>query len=61
LVRAVNRVGVEEDFRSNDYYGQSSFHTRRGEVVGSMADDHKEELIVRDLVLDLIRTVRRTC
>jgi beta-ureidopropionase len=59
-VGTVNRVGVEEEFGPNDYYGQSYFCTPRGELVGAMADAHKEELLVRDLDLDLIRTVRNT-
>lgn len=58
FVGTINRVGIEEDFGPNDYYGQSYFCNPRGEFVGEVGDAYKEELIVRDLDLDLIREVR---
>jgi N-carbamoylputrescine amidase len=58
FVGTINRVGIEKDFGANDYYGQSYFCTPRGEFVGDVGDAHEEELIVRDLDLDLIREVR---
>jgi beta-ureidopropionase len=58
FVGTINRVGIEKDLGSNDYYGQSYFCTPRGELVGEPGDAHKEELILRDLDLDLIREVR---
>jgi len=58
FVGTINRVGIEDDFGPNDYYGQSYFCTPRGEFVGEVGDAHTEELIVRDLNLDLIREVR---
>lgn len=58
FVGTINRVGTEKDFGPNDYYGQSYFCTPRGEFVGEVGDAYKEELIVRDLDLDLIREVR---
>ena len=58
FVGTINRVGVEEDFGDNDYYGQSYFCTPRGEFVGDVGDTHAEELLVRDLDLDIIREVR---
>lgn len=60
FVGTINRVGIEKDFGSNDYYGQSYFCTPRGEFVGDVGDAFKEELIVRDLDLDLIKEVRDT-
>lgn len=60
FVGTINRVGKEEEFGPNDYYGQSYFCTPRGEFVGEIGDAYKEELIVRDLDLDLIREVRNT-
>ncbi|MCR4404032.1 MAG: acyltransferase [Candidatus Acetothermia bacterium] len=60
FVGTINRVGKEEEFGPNDYYGQSYFCTPRGEFVGEVGDAYKEELIVRDLDLDLIREVRNT-
>lgn len=58
FVGTINRAGIEEDLGPNDYYGQSYFCTPRGEFVGEVGDAYKEELIVRDLDLDLIREVR---
>jgi beta-ureidopropionase len=60
FVGTINRVGIEEEFGPNDYYGQSYFCTPRGEFVGEVGDPYKEELIIRDLDLDLIREVRNT-
>ena len=57
FVGTINRVGVEP-LGDNDYYGQSYFCTPRGEFVGDVGDTHKEELLVRDLDLDLIQEVR---
>ncbi|NOX63679.1 MAG: acyltransferase [Chloroflexi bacterium] len=67
FVGTINRVGVEEEFGPNDYYGQSYFCTPRGEFVTTLGDrddlpglgdPYEEELIVRDLNFDLIREVR---
>jgi len=58
FVGTINRVGIEQDLGSNDYYGQSYFCTPRGEFVGEVGDAYKEELIVRDLDLGLLREVR---
>jgi N-carbamoylputrescine amidase len=60
FVGTINRVGIEQELGKNDYYGQSYFCTPRGEFIGEVADAYKEELVVRDLDLDLIRTVRDT-
>ncbi len=60
FVGTINRVGVEEPFGANDYYGQSYFCNPRGEFIGELGDPYKEELIVRDLDLELIREVRST-
>jgi len=58
FVGTINRVGIEKDIGANDYYGQSYFCTPRGEFVGEVGDTNKEELILRDLDLDLISEVR---
>jgi len=60
FVGTINRVGKEEEFGPNDYYGQSYFCTPRGEFVGDIGDAYKEELLVRDLDMDLVRQVRNT-
>ncbi|MFB8227724.1 nitrilase-related carbon-nitrogen hydrolase [Cellulosimicrobium sp. NPDC055967] len=56
-VGASNRVGVE-DLGDDDFYGTSYFVDPEGAFVGDPADDHEEELVVRDLDLDLLRVVR---
>ena len=60
FVGTINRVGIEEDIGPNDFYGQSYFCTPRGEFVGDVGDAYDEELLVRDLDLDLIQEVRQT-
>ena len=60
FVGTINRVGIEEELGPNDFYGQSYFCTPRGELVGDVGHDYDEELLVRDLDLDLIQEVRQT-
>jgi beta-ureidopropionase len=60
FVGTINRVGIEKDLGTNDFYGQSYFCTPRGEFVGDVGHDYDEELIVRDLDLSLVREVRDT-
>jgi len=60
FVGTINRIGQEPDLGSNDYYGCSYFCDPRGQFVGALASDKAEELIVRDLPLDLVREVRNT-
>ncbi|MDJ0961033.1 MAG: nitrilase-related carbon-nitrogen hydrolase [Acidimicrobiia bacterium] len=59
FVGAINRVGTEA-FGDNDYYGSSYFVDPRGQLVGAAASDAEDELLIRDLDLDLIGQVRRT-
>ena len=58
-VGTINRVGIEP-LGEDDFYGQSYFCDPRGQFVGAVGDAHKEELIVRDLDLDMIEQVRQT-
>jgi N-carbamoylputrescine amidase len=60
FVGTINRVGIEADLGDNDFYGQSYFCTPRGEFVGEVGHDYDEELLVRNLDLDLIQEVRQT-
>lgn len=69
FVGTINRVGVEAELGENDFYGQSYFCTPRGEFVTTLGerndlpgqgDPYEEELIIRDLDLDLIKEVRDT-
>ncbi|MEV4561439.1 nitrilase-related carbon-nitrogen hydrolase [Kitasatospora sp. NPDC049285] len=57
-VAAINRVGVEE-YGDNEFYGTSYFVDPRGKFVGEPASDRDEELVVRDLDLDVIDEVRQ--
>jgi len=57
FIAAINRVGTEE-YGENDFYGSSYFVDPRGQMVGEVASDKEEELVVRDLDFDLIDTVR---
>ncbi|MDX2811080.1 acyltransferase [Streptomyces sp. PA03-5A] len=59
FVAAINRVGQEPDYGDNDFYGTSYFVDPRGQFVGDVASDKEEQLIVRDLDLDLIPAVRQ--
>ena len=59
FVGAINRVG-SEPYGDNDFYGSSYFVDPRGQFVGEPASDTEEELVVRDLDMDMIDTVRKT-
>jgi N-carbamoylputrescine amidase len=58
FIGAINRVGIEPDFGDNDFYGTSYFVDPEGKFVGDVGHDHDPELIVRDLDLGLLDTVR---
>jgi beta-ureidopropionase len=57
FIGAINRVG-SEPLGDNDFYGQSYFVDPEGKFVGDVGDTHEPELIVRDLDLSLLHTVR---
>lgn len=57
FVAAINRVGVEP-LGDDDFYGQSYFVDPLGNIVGDKGHPHDNELIVRDLDLDLLEKVR---
>ncbi len=59
FVAAINRVGTEP-FGDNDFYGSSYFCDPRGQVIDNPASDTDEELLVRDLDLDMVDQVRTT-
>ena len=58
FIGAINRVG-KEPFGDNDFYGSSYFVDPRGQIIGDSASDTEEELVIRDLDLDLIEEVRQ--
>jgi N-carbamoylputrescine amidase len=53
----INRVGVEPPWNIGRFYGSSYFVNPRGEILASASED-KDELVVADLDLDMIDTVR---
>ena len=59
FVGAINRVGVEE-LGENNFYGSSYFVNPRGQIVGDVASDSDDEVIVRDLDMSVLSDVRRT-
>ncbi|MGH9067065.1 MAG: nitrilase-related carbon-nitrogen hydrolase [Acidimicrobiales bacterium] len=59
FVGAINRVGVE-DLGENEFYGGSYFADPRGQLVGEAASADDDEVVVRDLDMDLLEEVRRT-
>ncbi|HLT95530.1 MAG TPA: nitrilase-related carbon-nitrogen hydrolase [Acidimicrobiia bacterium] len=59
FIGAINRVG-KEPYGDNDFYGSSYFVDPRGQIVGDAASDTDEELVVRDLEMDMIDEVRKT-
>jgi beta-ureidopropionase len=59
FVGAINRVGYEAPWNIGEFYGQSYFCDPRGQIVAEASRD-KDELVVADLNMDLIREVRNT-
>jgi beta-ureidopropionase len=57
FVGTINRIGVEP-LGDNDFYGQSYFADPRGQLIGDAASDHEDEVVVRDLDMDLLAEVR---
>ena len=58
FIGAINRVG-QEPYGDNDFYGSSYFVDPRGQFVGDTASDKTEELLVRDLEMDMLEEVRK--
>ncbi len=59
FVGAINRVGTEAPWHTGEFYGQSYFCDPRGQIVVEGSRD-QDEVIIADLDLDLIQTVRDT-
>ena len=59
FVGAINRVGTEAPWNIGEFYGQSYFCDPRGQIVAEASRD-KDELVVADLDMDMIREVRNT-
>jgi N-carbamoylputrescine amidase len=58
FVGAINRVGTEP-LGDNDFYGSTYFVDPRGQKVGDAASDTEDEVIVRDLDMDMVEEVRQ--
>lgn len=58
-VGAINRVGTEAPWNIGEFYGQSYFVNPRGQIIAEASRD-KDELLVADLDMDMIKEVRDT-
>lgn len=56
-IGATNRVGTEAPWDIGEFYGQSYFVNPRGEIE-KIASRDKDELIVHDMNMDMIREIR---
>ncbi|MFH1436070.1 MAG: nitrilase-related carbon-nitrogen hydrolase [Pseudomonadota bacterium] len=59
FVGAINRIGREKPWDIGEFYGQSYFCNPRGRIVAEASRD-KDEVVVADLDLDMIKEVRNT-
>jgi len=58
-IGAINRVGTEAPWNIGEFYGQSYFVSPRGQIE-KIASRDKDELIVYDMDMDMVRKVRDT-
>jgi beta-ureidopropionase len=58
-VGAINRVGTEAPWNIGEFYGKSYFCNPRGQIIAQASRD-RDELVVADLDLDMIKEVRNT-
>jgi N-carbamoylputrescine amidase len=56
-VGAINRVGTESPWDIGKFYGSSYFVNPRGKIIKQASGD-KDELVVADLDMDMVREVR---
>ena len=57
FVGAINRPGFEDPWRIGEFYGQSYFCNPRGQIMAEACRD-KDDIVIADLDLDMIREVR---
>ncbi len=57
FIGAINRPGFEDPWRIGEFYGQSYFCDPRGKILAEACRD-KDDIVIADLDLDLIREVR---
>lgn len=58
-IGAINRVGTEAPWNIGEFYGQSYFANPRGQIEKQASRD-KDELIVHDMDMNMVREVRDT-
>ena len=58
-IGAINRVGTEAPWNIGTFYGSSYVVNPRGQIIAQASED-KDELVVADLDMDMIREVRNT-
>lgn len=58
-VGAINRVGTEAPWNIGKFYGSSYVVDPRGQIVAQASED-KDELVVADIDLEMVREVRNT-
>ena len=58
-IGAINRVGTEAPWNIGEFYGQSYFVNPRGQIE-KIASRDQDELIVHELDMEMVRTVRNT-
>ncbi len=59
FIGAINRVGTEAPWNIGEFYGQSYFVNPRGQIE-KIASRDRDELIVHEMDLDMVREVRNT-
>ena len=59
FVGAINRVGNEAPWNIGEFYGKSYFCSPRGHIIAQASRD-RDEVLVADLDLEEIRSVRDT-
>ena len=60
FVGTINRVGIETDSATTIFTARATSSTRAASSSATLGSAHDEELIVRDMDLDLITEVRQT-
>ena len=56
-IAAINRVGIEEPWKTGQFYGSSYLCDPRGQIIAK-ASESDDELLVGDVDLDMIQQVR---
>jgi N-carbamoylputrescine amidase len=59
FVGAINRVGVEEPWKTGKFYGSSYFCNPKGQIIAQASEDN-EEVLTADLDLDEIYEIRNS-